>query len=182
VKLNRAFTEFSRRLREASEISRPWKGTIYRVTSLQYHDPNEILTGEGSYRYGGRWNAIRSFRAVYGSVDDVTALKESKANAEYANLRYPFRETRLVVAVEVSLSRVADLTSPQTLKALEITEEELRTEDWRTCRSKDLNRSRRRLGERYSNQRPRDCWHSQPAFRKQSILHIFHRTNCEAAK
>jgi RES domain-containing protein len=146
VKLNRAFTEFSRRLREASEISRPWKGTIYRVTSLQYHDPNEILTGEGSYRYGGRWNAIRSFRAVYGSVDDVTALKESKANAEYANLRYPFRETRLVVAVEVSLSRVADLTSPQTLKALEITEEELRTEDWRNVQEQGFESLTQALG------------------------------------
>ena len=99
LKPNRAFVEFSRRLKEAREIFQPWKGTIYRVTTLKYREPRIILLGEGSYCNGGRWNAIESFRAVYGSVDDVTALKESKANAEYANLPYPFRETRLIVAV-----------------------------------------------------------------------------------
>ena len=131
LKPNRAFVEFSRRLKEAPEILQPWKGTIYRVTTLKYRNPRIILFGEGSYRNGGRWNAIESFRAVYGSVDDVTALKESKANAEYANLPYPFRETRLIVALDVSLSRVVDLTARETLEALDLTEEELRTEDWR---------------------------------------------------
>jgi RES domain-containing protein len=67
VKLNRAFTEFSRRLGEQPELFQPWKGTIYRVTTLKYRDPR-ILFGEGSYRNGGRWNAIESFRAVYGST------------------------------------------------------------------------------------------------------------------
>ena len=95
VKPNRAFDEFSRRQKES--LFQPWKGTIYRVTTLKYRDPGVVLFGEGSYRNGGRWNAIESFRAVYGSVDDVVALKESKANAQYANLPYPFREPRLVV-------------------------------------------------------------------------------------
>jgi RES domain-containing protein len=87
--------------------------------------------GEGSYRYGGRWNSIGSFRAVYGSTDDVVALNESKANALYANLPYPFREPRLIVAVEMSLSHVVDLTASGTLKALGLTQEDLCREDWR---------------------------------------------------
>lgn len=145
MKLNRAFTEFSRRIRK-TDIYQPWKGTIYRVTSLKYKDPSEILLGRGSYLYGGRWNAIRTFRAVYGSVDDVTALKESKANAEYANLPYPFREPRLVVAVEVSLSRLVDLTSSHTLKALELTEQELRTEDWRKVQAQGFESLTQTLG------------------------------------
>lgn len=124
-KPNRVFVEFSRRLKDLPEIFQPWKGTIYRVTTLKYRDSRVILSGEGSYRNGGRWNAIESFRALYGSVDDVTALKESKANAEYANLPYPFRETRLVVAVDVSLSRVVDLTGSENLKALAVTEERI---------------------------------------------------------
>ena len=36
------------------------EGTIYRVTTLKYPDPQEIVSGAGSYRYGGRWNAIES--------------------------------------------------------------------------------------------------------------------------
>jgi RES domain-containing protein len=101
VKANRVFAEFARRLKEARDIFEPWKGTIYRVTTLKYRDPRIIVFGEGAYRNGGRWNAIRSFRAVYGSTSDVGALAESKANAEYANLPYPFREPRLVVAIDV---------------------------------------------------------------------------------
>src|SRR5205823_4374995 len=109
LKPNRAFAEFSRRLEKAPEIFQPRKGTIYRVTTLKYRDPDDILLGEGSYRSGGRWNAIGSFRAVYGSTDAIVALAEQQANATYANLRYPFRETRLVVALDVDLSRVVDL-------------------------------------------------------------------------
>jgi RES domain-containing protein len=146
LKPNRAFVEFSRRLKEAREIFQPWKGTIYRVTTLKYREPRIILLGEGSYRNGGRWNAIESFRAVYGSVDDVTALKESKANAEYANLPYPFCETRLIVAVNVSLLRVVDLTASDTLKALDVTEEELHTEDWRKVQEQGFESLTQALG------------------------------------
>jgi len=105
-----------------------------------------ILFGEGSYRNGGRWNAIESFRAVYGSTDDVVALKESKANAEYANLPYPFRETRLVVALEVSLSRMVDLTSAQTLERLGVSDEELRREDWRKVQEQGFESLTQTLG------------------------------------
>jgi RES domain-containing protein len=146
LKPNRAVVEFSRRLKETPEIFQPWKGTIYRVTTLKYRNPQIILLGEGSYRNGGRWNAIESFRAVYGSVDDVTALKESKANAEYAHLPYPFRETRLIVAVDVSLSRVVDLTASNTSKALDVTEEELRTEDWRKVQEQGFESLTQALG------------------------------------
>jgi len=146
LKPNRAFVEFSRRLKKAPEIFQPWKGTIYRVTTPRYRDPRIILFGEGSYRNGGRWNAIGSFRAVYGSADDVTALKESKANAEYANLPYPFREPRLIVAVDVSLSRFVDLTSSETLKLLNVTEEELRTEDWRKIQEQGFESLTQSLG------------------------------------
>ncbi len=144
LKPNRAFEQFRRRIKES--LFRPWKGTIYRVTTPKYRHPREILLGEGSYRNGGRWNAVGSFHAVYGSVDDVTALKESKANAEYANLPYPFRETRLVVAIEIALSRVVDLTSSEILKQLEVTEEELRTEDWRKVQEQGFESLTQSLG------------------------------------
>jgi RES domain-containing protein len=144
VKPNRAFDEFSRRLKES--LFQPRRGTIYRVTTLKYRDPSEILRGEGSYQFGGRWNAIESFRAVYGSTDDVVAFAESKSNAEYANLPYPFRETRLVVAVHVNLSRVVDLTAAETLETLGISEEELRREDWRKVQEQGFESFTQALG------------------------------------
>ena len=146
LKPNPAFVEFSRRLKEAPEIFQPWKGTIYRVTTLKYGDPRIILFGEGSYRNGGRWNAIESFRAVYGSIDAVVALAEQEASAKYANLPYPFRETRLVVAVDVDLARVVDLTNAATLETLGVTEEELRREDWRKVQEQGVESFTQVLG------------------------------------
>ncbi|HEU5313712.1 MAG TPA: RES family NAD+ phosphorylase [Candidatus Udaeobacter sp.] len=146
MKSNRAFTTLTRRLEQHPALFRPWKGTMYRLTTLKYRDPSEILLGEGSYRYGGRWNAMGSFRAVYGSTDDVVALAESKANADYAKLPYPFREPRLVIAADISLGRVLDLTALETLKALEVTDEELRREDWRKVQEQGFESFTQALG------------------------------------
>jgi len=144
LKPNHAFEQFRRRTKET--LFRPWKGTIYRVTTLKYRDPRIILFGEGSFRNGGRWNAIGSFRAVYGSTDAVVALAESEVNAKYANLPYPFRETRLVVAVEVALARVVDLTAAKNLEVLGVTEEELRREDWRKVQEQGFESLTQALG------------------------------------
>jgi RES domain-containing protein len=144
LKPNRAFEQFSRRIKET--LFRPWKGTIYRVTTLKYAGARTILYGEGSYRNGGRWNTIGSFRAVYGSTEDMVALSESKVTAEYANLPYPFREPRLVVALDVELSRVIDLTADATLEILGVSDEELRREDWRKVQGQGFESFTQALG------------------------------------
>ncbi|MEP6601953.1 MAG: RES family NAD+ phosphorylase, partial [Nitrospirota bacterium] len=75
---------------------RPWQGAAYRVTTLDYPSPKSILLGQGSFLHGGRWNAPGSFRAVYGSTTDVVAVAESRANAQYAGIPFPFRTPRLL--------------------------------------------------------------------------------------
>jgi len=144
LKPNHAFEQFSRRIKES--LFRPWKGTIYRVTTLKYADPRTMLYGQGSYRNGGRWNAIGSFRAIYGSTEDIVALSESKVTAAYANLPYPFREPRLIVALDVELSRVIDLTVDTTLKILGVSDEELRREDWRKVQGQGFESFTQALG------------------------------------
>jgi RES domain-containing protein len=145
MKSNRAFTALKQRLEQHPELFRPWKGMMYRVTTLKYRDPREILRGEGSYRNGGRWNAIESFRAVYGSIDAVVALAEQEASAKYANLPYPFRETRMVVAIDLDLVRVIDLTVAENLETLRVTQEELR-EDWRKVQEQGFESFTQALG------------------------------------
>jgi len=145
MKSNRAFTALKQRLEQHPELFRPWKGTTYRVTTLKYRDPREILRGEGSFRNGGRWNGIESFRAVYGSIDAVVALAEQQASAKYANLPYPFRETRLVVAIDLDLVRIIDLTVAENLEKLSVTEEELR-EDWRKVQEQGFESFTQALG------------------------------------
>src|SRR6266513_3787668 len=145
MKSNRAFTPLKHRLEQHPELFRPWKGTIYRVTTLRYRDPREILRGEGSYQNGGRWNAIESFRAVYGSIDALVALAEQEASAKYANLPYPFRETRLVVSIDLDLVRSIDLTVGENLEKFGVTEEELR-EDWRKVQEQGFESFTQALG------------------------------------
>ena len=109
----------------------PWDGTAYRVTTLDYPRPQNILDGEGSYRHGGRWNAPRSFRAVYGSPEDTVAVAESHATADYLQIMTPFRVPRLLVAIELSLQAVVDLRAEEVLRKLGLTTEQLQAEDWR---------------------------------------------------
>ena len=125
------FEKWRQTLAFQSQVFQPWTGTVYRVTTLSYPDSKSIVLGEGSFHFGGRWNAIGSFRAVYGSTADTVAVAESRANAEYGGLPYPFRTPRLLVAVGLSLRRVVHVSAKQVREALELSEETLGAEDWR---------------------------------------------------
>ncbi len=116
---------------ERRQFLRPWQGVAYRVTTLDYPSPKSILQGQGSFLHGGRWNAIGSFRAVYGSTVDTVAVAESRATADYAGVPQPFRTPRLLVAIEFSLQAVLDLTNSATCARLGLTPGALREEDWR---------------------------------------------------
>jgi RES domain-containing protein len=102
--------------------------------------------GQGSFLYGGRWNAPGSFRAVYGSTTDVVAVQESRANAEYAGIPLPFRTPRLLVVVELALRRVLDLTTPDALERMGVTADELRAEDWRKVQAEGFESFTQALG------------------------------------
>jgi RES domain-containing protein len=126
-----AFEKLRKQIAESSQLLRPWQGVAYRVTTLDYPSPKSILLGQGSLLHGGRWNAIGSFRAVYGSTADTVAVAESRATADYANIPLPFATPRLLVAIELALQAVLDLTRASIRERLGITSNELRAEDWR---------------------------------------------------
>ncbi len=128
---HRAFEELRKQMVEGSELLRAWQGTAYRVTTLDYPSPKSILLGQGSFLHGGRWNATGSFRAVYGSTVDTVAVAESRATANYARIPLPFVTPRLLVALELALQAVLDLTRASIRERLGITMDELRAEDWR---------------------------------------------------
>jgi RES domain-containing protein len=144
MRANRAYPKFRRRLEEQTAVFRSWQGTAYRVTTLDY--PKTILSGQGSFLFGGRWNAPDSFRAVYGSTTDTVAVAESRANSEYAGIPYPFRMPRLLVAIEFNLEKVLDLTTVRTRDALEINCDEFAREDWRKIQSEGSESLTQALG------------------------------------
>ena len=143
---NAAYADFSKKLVARPELLTAWQGTAYRVTTLKYPHAEAILAGIGSYRYGGRWNAMGSFHAVYGSTTDTVALHESRANADYARIPYPTRTPRLVVAIDFSLKRVLDLTQASVRRALGVTLKNLRQEDWRKLQNQGFESVTQAIG------------------------------------
>ena len=142
---HRAFEKLRTEIKEA-DLFRPWKGPAYRVTTLDYPSPKSILLGQGSFLHGGRWNAIGSFRAVYGSTEDTVAVAESRATADYAGVSWPFRTPRLLVAIELSLQAILDLTDTSIRTRLGLTLDGLRTEDWRKVQEEGMESFTQAIG------------------------------------
>lgn len=108
----------------------PLSGEIYRSTSPRYANSIDLLTGDGSRRFGGRWNPP-GVRAVYGSFTPQTALEESLAHADYYSLPVNSTMPRTFVAIEFTLTAVLDLTDGRNRQVLGISEKRLLECDWR---------------------------------------------------
>ena len=132
---------------------KPWVGVIFRSVSPKYAAPMALLSGEGAFRSGGRWNGP-GVRAVYGSLEPGLAADES-FNALLQRFGWETRDVppRMVVAIRCSLESVLDLTGPPPLLGERELAELLR-EDWRRLnaagmesRSQALGRLAAELGE-----------------------------------
>ena len=135
------------------ELFGSWSGVIFRSVSPRYARPADIISGYGSYRAGGRWNAPGIY-AIYGSIEPGLAADES-FNFLLQHFGWQNRDVppRMVVAIRVSLCAVLDLTNPAgALDQLNL--EELLSEDWRKIngetkesRSQALGRVVAKMGE-----------------------------------
>lgn len=75
--------EFDQLLRRvATMIARAdqLRAVAFRCSEPTYATKDDLLTGEGSRKHGGRWNPPSSFAAVCAAFSDATALAEAKAN------------------------------------------------------------------------------------------------------
>lgn len=104
---------------------------VFRCTEPTYATKDDMLTGEGSRRHGGRWNPPSSFATVYAAFSDTTALAEARANQVYYGLDPANALPRTIVAVDVRLGKVLDLTDGAVRKSLGVSATRLRNDDWR---------------------------------------------------
>jgi RES domain-containing protein len=114
------------------DLGSPWSGIIYRFTSLKYATRGDLLSGVGSKKCGGRWNPMRSFRAVYGSATAETALEESFAHHCHYGIPIHSALPRVMVAVRVELSNILDLTAGNVRRHLGISTARMVAEDWQS--------------------------------------------------
>jgi RES domain-containing protein len=104
---------------------------VFRCCEPGYAKKDDLLTGEGSRKHGGRWNSPGSFATVYAAYSDVTALAEVKANYVYYGFDVVDALPRTIVAVDVKLAMVLDMTDGLVRKGVGVSAIRMRGDDWR---------------------------------------------------
>jgi RES domain-containing protein len=106
---------FNAKQRAAIEIwigsAVPLKGDFFRSVERRYMEPEDVLSGKGTAKGGGRFAAV-GMSAVYLSTTDPGASKETTARksrlggaAQISTAKYP----RVIFAVAVVLDRLLRL-------------------------------------------------------------------------
>jgi RES domain len=110
VRPNPRYAEFVHRIGTLSPRPARWAGVTFRSVELEHANPDEILSGEGSRRFGGRWNAPETFPVIYSSTRPGTAIEEAFQLASDYDLSPEDLKPRITCGIEWDLARVIDLT------------------------------------------------------------------------
>jgi len=110
VRPNPRYAEFVHRIRTLSPAPARWAGLTFRSVELEHASPNKILSGEGSRRFGGRWNAPGTFPVIYSSTRPATAIEEAFQLAADYELLPDDLKPRITCGIEWDLDPVIDLT------------------------------------------------------------------------
>jgi RES domain-containing protein len=124
----------------------PRVDVVFRCTEPTYATEGDLLTGEGSRINGGRWNPPSSFSTVCAAFSDATALSEAKANHLYYGLDPADALPRVIVAVNVKLAEVLDLTDGMIRKTLGVSATKMRDDDWRALNRRGVESLTQAIG------------------------------------
>jgi RES domain-containing protein len=134
------------RIQRLAARARPLSGIVYRSAVPKYANSEDLLTGEGARRFGGRWNPP-GVAAVYGSFAPQTAMEEALAQARYYGLPAHAAMPRTFVAIEFDLARVIDLTDGAVRRSLGVSEKRVLECDWRVEAAAGWNPLTQEIGE-----------------------------------
>ncbi len=115
---------------------------VYRSATPRYARENDLLTGEGSRKKGGRWNP-KGIAAVYASLSMPTALAEALSHIRYYRLPEHKALPRTFVAIQIRLKSALDLTDGRIRQRLRVSQDRMLGEDWR----KEMRRGRDSLSQ-----------------------------------
>jgi RES domain-containing protein len=107
-----------------------FEGAVYRSSTPQYATETDLLTGEGSRRFGGRWNPV-GIAMVYAALTPETAMAETLAHYRYYGIPIADAMPRTFVAVEVKLQTILDFRNGDVRRRLQVSEGRILTVDWR---------------------------------------------------
>ena len=106
-----------------------FEAVVYRHISSQY----DALDSSGSLKAGGRWNSRGEYEVLYTALKEETAKAELERLAERQGLTLDDLAPRDLVSIEVSLSKVLDLTDKKILQQIGINDNEIVGNDISLC-------------------------------------------------
>jgi RES domain-containing protein len=124
------FGQLHRLLAANSEVlCHSWKGSAYRCAGLEYASAEKLISGEGTLQYGARWMAPGAERVVHLSTTEMTAIQESRGHFVRYGLNAVKPGPRVLVTLEVEVSRLLDLFRLDSLRS-GFTIQEMLDDDW----------------------------------------------------
>jgi RES domain-containing protein len=103
---------------------------MYRATAIEYANRKDLLSGAGSALMGARWTPQGGQPTIYGSLTPQAALLESLGTGGRYGIPNEQRLPLVMVAVDVQLQAVLDLSLPVVRKSLRLSQVRMLTEDW----------------------------------------------------
>lgn len=105
------------------------KAQIVRCADIRFAKKKDFFSGEGAALFGGRWNRI-GIRAIYGSLDVLTATTEALQNfLDFGIPKAAMRPT-VIASARVSLAKVLELQDDLLDDAIGFSLSDLLAEDW----------------------------------------------------
>jgi RES domain-containing protein len=93
-------------------------------------NPEDLIAGMGSLSTGGRWTPLGTFPAVYTSLDETSALDESRQQNLRQGAPSWMALPLVVTALEVDLEPVLDLIDGRVRRALRVSRKRMLAEPW----------------------------------------------------
>jgi RES domain-containing protein len=130
LKFHRQNAALERAIERVLDAVKPWSGEGFRFTDIEFAHPEDLMSGEGSKKFGGRWNPP-GLAALYYSMDPQTALLEAFSQRVFYGLRIEIDTPKMVFGVEVDLDFVLDLTDGALRNRLKISHRTIVKNGWK---------------------------------------------------
>ncbi len=108
-----------------------WGGVAYRSVVPRYAGSLQLIDGVGSRTFGARWNTKGEFRAVYASLDEMTAMLEATSQNRHYGIPVHQAFPRVFAAIEFQLAAVLMQNDAGVPSRLGLTAAQLVREPWR---------------------------------------------------
>jgi RES domain-containing protein len=143
---HKQFAEILAALDGAKDQARAWAGNGFRLAAVSHASGSKILSGHGSQKFGGRWNAAGTFPAVYCSLLPETAVTETMSRFHKIGLKARRPLPGVLISLTIKLQSVLDFTAPREIPIAELFLAKAKRENWQKLQDEGQEASGQAIG------------------------------------